>query len=704
MHMQQSALRRIGEARGAASIIATLVVILAFCVAVPAASADSSPPALNAFHAFVGDPLFGFGAPGGTLFGIKPDEQSAMASTTKLWTLDLTAQALSQGVVHLDDLVTINPYEASLSASNSLMTDVNGKTLEAGEVVKLRDLIRGMIYQSGNDAALAIARTVAQGYLGPAADFYSFVTMMNAHAAALGQMNTHFTSPVGWDNPAHYTSARDLADELQHGLQDPFFAKVVGFKGYYTAMTQGPNGPKTYKFNWGRSYPGWEGEKGGSTTNCNGPNNGFCLAVAATRIGRRVVASGMQLGGTDATDMLDYGFDQIFHPDPRGSSTGAGLVSRQALDCFGSNRAVTANLPPTGPVSLALWNANVDSSTVTKLTEAALPGSGNTPRNAGDVAVTRLPSGAIILATRTGAAVQLSRWTIARDGTLLLLASGISAGNATTMGLQPVYGDMFLTTMTDPNGDLVVKSWQLQGTGLALLDTYTDHPYNAKYTEVAVAGPLTTDILSGHRAVTDVRDSTAHGTFAVWGVDPATGKITRLNFAYAGTDIDSQVTVTPLFVTPNFEGEFPPVYYAVSWRDVNGDLKLQYYRIGQSGTPDNETAPFNTDTLSANAGPGQRVRLAPLGTGGLISAVTDGSGHVGLTAWETNRNNGAIQPGLVDMVGLAPVSEHDAPDATSLSLCRLPGAVHAEGDYVTATRDLDGQLRVRAYRSGDRPY
>src|SRR5262249_17380410 len=158
----------------------------------PAALADPSPPALNAFHAFVGDPLFGLDTPQGTLLGVKPDEKTAMASTTKIWTLDLLAHALAQGKVHLADPVTITPHEASFGPTNSLMKDVNGKSLEAGEVVKLRDLARGMMYVSGNDAAFAIGHHVAQAYYGPQADEYAFVTMMNNHAAALGQVNTHF--------------------------------------------------------------------------------------------------------------------------------------------------------------------------------------------------------------------------------------------------------------------------------------------------------------------------------------------------------------------------------------------------------------------------------------------------------------------------------------------------------------------------------
>jgi D-alanyl-D-alanine carboxypeptidase (penicillin-binding protein 5/6) len=88
-----------------------------------------------------------------------------MASTTKIWTLDLTSNFLAMGVVHLDDKVTIDAFEAGVGGS--LMVDVFKKPLEAGEVVKFRDLVRGMIYQSGNNAAYAIAGHIAQAYWAP---------------------------------------------------------------------------------------------------------------------------------------------------------------------------------------------------------------------------------------------------------------------------------------------------------------------------------------------------------------------------------------------------------------------------------------------------------------------------------------------------------------------------------------------------------
>ena len=80
-----------------------------------------------------------------------------------------------------------------------------------------------------------------------------------------------------------------------------------------------------------------------------------------------------------------------------------------------------------------------------------------------------------------------------------------------------------------------------------------------------------------------------------------------------------------------------------------------------------------------------------------MSAITDVNGFVRLDAWDMHRNpDNSITPTLV--------SERYTTPASSLDLCRIPGATHAEGDYLTATKDSDGLLRLRAYRSGERPF
>src|SRR5437867_588917 len=94
--------------------LGAVAVSIALFALVPAAGAHVPSPTVTAQHAFIGDPLFGLDTPDGSLFGILPDERTAMASTTKLMTLDVTLHAVEDGVVGLNDQVTVDAYAASL--------------------------------------------------------------------------------------------------------------------------------------------------------------------------------------------------------------------------------------------------------------------------------------------------------------------------------------------------------------------------------------------------------------------------------------------------------------------------------------------------------------------------------------------------------------------------------------------------------------
>jgi hypothetical protein len=93
------------------------------------------------------------------------------------------------------------------------------------------------------------------------------------------------------------------------------------------------------------------------------------------------------------------------------------------------------------------------------------------------------------------------------------------------------------------------------------------------------------------------------------------------------------------------------------------------------------------------------VRLAPLGVAGLIQSVRDDDGDnaVELSVFEAARQED-------NSIVVDPVAAHPAGATLSPDLCRVP-STHAEGDYVVASLDSgDAGLRLRAYRSGDRPY
>ena len=458
------------------------------------------------------------------------------------------------------------------------------------------------------------------------------------------------------------------------------------------ATTQGPNGPKMYALGFGRNYPGWEGEKNGVTTNCNGPANG-CIVIAAKRIGRRVVTATMQgTRGAEEPGMVDYGFAQIFHPDARGSSSTVGTAQRDDLVCFSSSRCLTAALPTSGDVELVSWEPDVDGSSIAILDQEPLPKSALPPKNgqgqgpdgdAPSLASSPAPSSWRVAT----ASVELSRSSM--DG-------GMAPSRCSTATskwdrprpwtVQPVYGDMFLTTATDPEGDLVVKSWQLDGTSLVHLDTYRDE--SREYTEVAAAGPLTTDVFNGHRAVAAaiVPGVLVHD---VWGVDQATGVISLLGELAQGSTREA-VEISPFFVNTTFEDEGSRLSITQRVARGGGNAIIRFYRITAPGAP--VDAGLATTTIAMD-----EAGLAPLGTGGLLAAILTPGGAVELLAYDVFRNAN-------DFIADDVVSQHTAPDAGSLDLARVP-TTHAEGDYATGVTDpLSGELRLRAYRSGDRPF
>jgi D-alanyl-D-alanine carboxypeptidase len=582
------------------------------------------------------------------------------------------------------------------------MADVNGVTLEEGEVVSLETLIRGMMYPSGNDAAWAIGRHVAEAYLGPGATGEDFVAMMNAHAAADGLVDTHFTSPNGWDDPTtaspapedlnHYTTARELAKHIAHAIQHPYFQEVIGFQGTYTdTTTGGASGTKTYSWGWGFNYPGWEGHKGGGTQNCNGPNNG-CMAMSAERIGRRVVLAFMQgQPGAEEPGLFDYGFAQIFHPDARGTSLPVANVERQEVDCLFGGRAVTATLTTSDGANVAVWDADVDASALTKLGQAAVTstqkgGAGGGKGPFEDVEVAAMPGGDFVVAVRKGANEELSWWTVAGDGSPTLVADGVKSGPATSLAIQPISSTRFLTVAVNPDNALVLKSWELAAGSITHLATFEDA--SRVFVEAAAARPLAIDIYNGHRVFTAAASSGVT-VLDTWSVDPA-GAITRLGeTALNGIRVNLSTAALP--VQPVYAGElFPPAYYAVGYRAVAGDFAVRFFRIAADGTPASEGS-AGMPSLGA-----EDVRLEGLGVAGLIAATRDSTGDVELTVFDAARQaDNSITPDVI--------AQHPAySGAASLGMCES-FSTHSEGDYVTSSTGADKQLRLRAFRSGDRP-
>jgi len=124
------------------------------------------------------------------------DTREQPASLTKMLTLYIAFQELNAWQIHLDDEVTVSKKAWRTGGSRMF--------LQVGTKVSVKDLIQGIIVQSGNDAAVALAQDVA----GSTA---TFVQMMNQTAARLGMKGSHFADVDGLPVPHHYSTAHDLA-------------------------------------------------------------------------------------------------------------------------------------------------------------------------------------------------------------------------------------------------------------------------------------------------------------------------------------------------------------------------------------------------------------------------------------------------------------------------------------------------------------
>jgi D-alanyl-D-alanine carboxypeptidase (penicillin-binding protein 5/6) len=213
------------------------------------------------------------------LMALAPDQSRAMASTTKIMTALLT---LEHG--GLEQQVVVSPDALVGESSMGLV---------AGEVLTVEDLLWGLLLNSGNDAAVALAEHVGGSEA-------AFVDMMNARAAELGLEHTHFANPHGLDAPEHYSSPADLWHLAQAALAFPLFREMVATLSYTAA-----GHPL-----WNRNelltlYPDADGVKTGTSDLA-----GECLVASVTRDGHRVIA--VVLGSTDryadATALLDKYF------------------------------------------------------------------------------------------------------------------------------------------------------------------------------------------------------------------------------------------------------------------------------------------------------------------------------------------------------------------------------------------------------------
>jgi serine-type D-Ala-D-Ala carboxypeptidase (penicillin-binding protein 5/6) len=217
------------------------------------------------------------------------DAKLAPASLTKILTVYVVFKEIKNGHLKLDDKVTIS--------QNAWQTSGSKMFVKVNDQVKVEDLLKGVIIQSGNDASVSLAEHVAGNEA-------TFAELMNQHATRLGMVNSHFENSDGLPSDGHYTTARDLGILTTALIKEfPEYYPWFSLKEFtYNKITQQNRNTLLSR------DESVDGVKTGHTEEA-----GYCLVASALRNGMRLISVVMGTENESARAntnqaLLNYGF------------------------------------------------------------------------------------------------------------------------------------------------------------------------------------------------------------------------------------------------------------------------------------------------------------------------------------------------------------------------------------------------------------
>lgn len=251
---------RFAEVKLPRSLIAAIAVGIAAVLVIPASAPHAQALDTPARNAYVIDL-----ATNTVLLDKAADIPMPPASMSKLMTIFMVFDRLKKGSLNLDDTFLVS--EKAWRKGGSKMF------VKVGDRIKVSDLLRGIIIQSGNDACIVVAE-------GLAGSEDAFAEMMTRRAKEIGLTNSNFANATGWPHPKHYMSARDLAVLSERLVNDfPEHYKIFAEKTFtYSKIKQSNRNPLLYR------DIGSDGLKTGYTKEA-----GYGLSASAVRGERRIV-------------------------------------------------------------------------------------------------------------------------------------------------------------------------------------------------------------------------------------------------------------------------------------------------------------------------------------------------------------------------------------------------------------------------------
>ena len=233
-------------------------------------------------------------ATGQVLAGENIDTQLEPASITKVMTSYVIAAELAKGKLKPDDQVMMSEYAWRTGGAG---TDGSYSGFEVNKTAPLLDMEKGMVVQSGNDAAIALAEHVAGSE-------QAFASLMNSYAQRIGMKNTNFANATGLSAPGHLSSARDLAllgRALIHEYPESYA---------YNKLKEFTVGPITQP---NRNLLLWRDNSVDGIKTGHHSGAGYCLMASAKRGDQRLIS--VVLGGSseeqravDSQALLNWGF------------------------------------------------------------------------------------------------------------------------------------------------------------------------------------------------------------------------------------------------------------------------------------------------------------------------------------------------------------------------------------------------------------
>ncbi len=275
-----------------------IVLVIAAAPWIAPQMAAAEPISTNAKHVYITD--FQTGA---VLYDKMGEEALQPASMSKLMTFYMLFDAMKRGDAKVTDTFHVSQKAWAMQGSK-MFVDIDSD-------VKVEDLIRGMIIQSGNDACIVVAE-------GLAGSEEAFAERMNAKAKELGLTGSHFTNSTGWPDPNHYMTAKDIATLSRRLITDfPEYYPYFGEKEFtWNGIKQGNRNPLLY-----RAGSGVDGLKTGHTEEA-----GFGVSASAVREGRRIIMvvhglTDMQERADEAGQLLDWAFRETGNYTVAGKGT-----------------------------------------------------------------------------------------------------------------------------------------------------------------------------------------------------------------------------------------------------------------------------------------------------------------------------------------------------------------------------------------------